>query len=132
MREIKFRLLNEDNKIVGYEKWYCGAYNSPSMKDYFVAIPRWLYGKDNKYWNPEFIRHVNKQQFTGLTDKNGVEIYEGDVFNLGDIKIIYVIEHEDCYFIGRQIEHESTIGLKYWGKEIEIIGNIYENPDLLK
>lgn len=55
-------------------------------------------------------------QFTGLFDKNGKEIYEGDITLLGDIT--RVVEFKDGSFIG-------------WHNECEIIGNIYENPNLI-
>jgi len=56
MREIKFR-LRRCGKVVGYERW-----NN--------LIGKWC--------NADFIPHLDKDQYTGLHDKNGVEIYEGD------------------------------------------------------
>lgn len=70
-------------------------------------------------------------QFTGLKDKNGKEIYEGDIINNGDINIKYVIEFIESGFRARQLGNQSTIGLEYWRKQIEIIGNRWENPELL-
>lgn len=76
-------------------------------------------------------------QFTGLTDKNGKEIYEGDVLSNSTGKIDKVIFYENGFF-GKS---KSNMGKNhYWYnplcvdyiKNKEVIGNIYENPELLK
>jgi len=74
-------------------------------------------------------------QFTDLQDKNGKEIYEGDVVKAADedsphIKK-WVVDFESGRFVATN--SRDTIGLHYWADiQIEIIGNIYENPELLK
>jgi len=64
---------------------------------------------------------------TGLLDKNGKEIYEGD-FVEDDMKQkeAVVMEYGEWRVYGRSLWQESK------SKRIEVIGNIYENPELLK
>ena len=70
-------------------------------------------------------------EYTGLKDKNGREIYEGDVYHQGDTNILYVVEYKGASFVGKQIRSSSYAGLEHWKDRIEVIGNIYQNPDLL-
>ncbi len=73
------------------------------------------------------------QQFTGLHDKNGVEIYEGDVcvWYINDIERV-----GEIYYHSQSFEMRSpSLGYIGWDAnrgEIEVIGNIHETPELLK
>ena len=82
-------------------------------------------------------------RFTGLHDKNGKEIYEGDILNVGEnlvCEIVYVDKNvEDygdeihCAFHAKVYIHNKTIPLdSYLKNNCEIIGSIYENPELLE
>lgn len=69
-------------------------------------------------------------QFTGLTDRKGVEIYEGDLAQ-NDKKVGVVVWHNGGFYINPQ-NTLHYFGLEFWKNNIEVIGNIHEHSDLLK
>ena len=77
---------------------------------------------------------IEIMQFTGLKDKNGKEIYEGDIISpvmmCGTITSGTVIFHSGS-FMAKQIGAEWLMDDLYRYDYIEVIGNIYENPELL-
>ena len=72
-------------------------------------------------------------QYTGLKDKNGKEIYEGDIDSKGRV-VEYKIDMSGYYLMknwgGFHLCHSQNV-LNGCIKHVEIIGNIYENPELL-
>lgn len=70
-------------------------------------------------------------QYTGLKDKNGKEIYEGDL--IGEIEFVVPVEfHDGSFTVGNsQSAWEWLCARSRKGLDTEVIGNIYENPDLL-
>lgn len=130
-REFKFRLRDENNKIVGYEKWCEDVFNMETKKDYYVANPRWLYSVGGDNWTLGLIEHRYKDQFTDLCDRDGKEIFEGD--------IVEVIKSEGNYkgyvvFIagGFQVQL-GQLGIGFRGHDsVKILGSVHQNPELLK
>lgn len=108
MREIKFRAWDEKDKKMIY----------PTHGLFNIMLP-------------VSSNMCEVMQFTGLKDKNGKEIYEGDiVYNEHDEKGYYPVE----FYNGMFCIEDTTFPIwkgntkDFW----EIVGNIYENPDLLK
>ena len=76
---------------------------------------------------------IHVMQFTGLLDKNGKEIYEGDIVaDRSHTDLIFAIEYDNehaGYYMPEAFEEECRWPISE--VELEIIGNIYESPELL-
>ncbi len=69
-------------------------------------------------------------QYTGLKDKNGQEIYDGDILSLNELILPVTFYNGSFHIIGNPNQGASPL-IQDRAKNFVIIGNIYENPNLL-
>lgn len=102
------------------EMWYLG----PVMDDFNPV-----------YYENELGKTWEIMQSTGLKDKNGVEVFQGDIVRCTrgcPHEVVWLQEYAGMYVGGMPAWYLSGLSEGYaWTGEEEIIGNIYENPELL-
>lgn len=126
MREILFRGKRLDNREWAYGYLVQAVKSTKfwidcSASDGIVAI--------------HFVEPSTVGQYTGLTDKNGVKIFEGDIlrFSTGTLHEVVFEQRNGHAYFGWVVN-----GLETWNfdcdflRKLEVIGNIHDNPELLK
>lgn len=141
MREIKFRMWEKKSK-----KMY--DVERINFKDHH------LYMWNSKFYSSSLLnfKDVELMQYTGLHDKNGKEIYEGDIVRVKFRKGFWKYKDKmyygykngsveycvDCFIVYINGYKETIYPLSSFGDTgkpiewLEVIGNIYENPELLE
>ena len=126
MREIKFRCWGKESgrmfspssiSFKGSTVWVCDVHGS------------------NIYEYELVVGNTEVMQYTGLLDKNGKEIYEGDIIKLESGSFRTIVFHEGCFWFTEDVDMEKEANRHPAFMNLgpyEIIGNIYENPELLR
>lgn len=125
MREIKFRIWVKEKKAI-FEVILID-YVTKKVTYILERIGHLLNIRHDKFNDIEFM------QYTGLKDKNGKEIYEGDIvkFLNGIFEVIWC--NEKASFILKNKEYKEFLNFIYENNNgMEIVGNIYQNLELYK
>ena len=133
MREILFRGKGSDNRSWFYG-WFCRyPFGSWPLKDAIIPSEE----AENGYHRFVEVDGATVGQFTGLCDKNGKRIFEGDIVrcvSFGSERILIVVWDADEFdFKATNGETQYGSNFTYLGncEEIEIMGNIHDNLKLL-
>lgn len=124
MREIKFRAWDKDAETMVFQSESGGEYC------WHIDVEEiWIENIVEDYTSK-----IELMQYTGLKDKDGVEIYEGDILNYGHYKNSHKVIYRNACFWGESIERGDPIGIGLYNalEDLEVTGNIYENPELLE
>lgn len=118
---IKFRAWDKDEHEYFIDGSAGTLFNLVCCDDLSMMIP------DNYIW----------EQFTGLKDVNGKEIYEGDIiksnYKYAQQKVSQIIiEDGNSYILGEDLATGNEMLVSDHANEIEIIGNVHANPELLE
>lgn len=132
-REIKFRAWDKENE--------CYLYDIQRAYDMLSGCIKYCDGEDAVYEEECFAGFLDNEQYiieqyTGLHDKNGREIYEGDVLDIGlrnqDGKPVIAPVSYETYAAGYVLDNGGNGIWQRLTKDCEVIGNIFEDKQLLE
>lgn len=145
MREIKFRAWLKENYLERYG-WDKRAEELGRMrKVHSIHLNKKKVIISSKYGGNISVpfQYIELMQYTGIKDKNGVEIYEGDVVKINDDYDTYGKNAGEIYEVyfnagGFRLKPKYDTHKRgdrgFWldnGNDVAVLGNIYENPNLL-
>ena len=122
MRQIKFRVWNGQQMEYDIMAGLLGAFYVQGIDENDSA--------SMSPFNTKYFDDTPLMQFAGLLDKKEKEIYEGDIIRKGRNK--FIIEFRDGGFEMVGIGFVCVARFCSAYRDIEVIGNIYENPELLE
>lgn len=124
MREFKFRAWDT-------EKQEMATVNFIGLNDYEVGME----DEECRRWRATYPYVCRLMQYTNLKDKNGKEIYEGDILKVkvddGEANLYVKYTNGEYRVVNEGRWEDSLYAYMYFG-DVEIVGNIYENKDLLR
>lgn len=138
MKEVIFRGKDLNSGVWVYGNFYCDKEQTDNgapehyYREYDIQVPYIYDGKKH------YLIDINTiGQFIGRKDKNSLKIFDGDIIGENEIfnanyKVIY--NENSCKFSGEKINDRdcNTLDFPQLSDCGEVIGNIYENPELLK
>ena len=139
MRNLKVRAWDEQNKVMHNNFQYISSGCADNDWVIFISDIHTLGNSETNPFtntNPYFAMQLKKMEFIGTTDKNAVDIYEGDFVMckhgwLGLVSYYNNRAHFACEeIVIKRVNSHGPI-FEDW-KELEVVGNIYENPEVLK
>lgn len=123
MREIKFRAWDT-------EKQEMATVNFIGLNDYEVGME----DEECRRWRATYPYVCRLMQYTNLKDKNGKEIYEGDILKVklddGEANLYVKYTNGEYRVVNEGKWEDSLYAYMYFG-DVEVVGNIYENKDLI-
>jgi uncharacterized phage protein (TIGR01671 family) len=123
MREFKFRAWDT-------EKQEMATVNFIGLNDYEVGME----DEECRRWRATYPYVCRLMQYTNLKDKNGKEIYEGDILKVklddGEANLYVKYTNGEYRVVNEGKWEDSLYSYMYFG-DVEIVGNIYENKDLI-
>ena len=145
-REIKFRMWIKERKMMVYvDDFYRDGICESLCPFGSLECDEWYPMCDAKLLKFLYSLSVDKRyvlmQYTGLKDKNGKEIYEGDIVRhvkSPSVTFYYVVEWDDK-LAGFRLKWKTGGGIYYLDfyvevlpDKLEVVGNMFENPELLR
>ena len=139
MREILFKAKKKDWRKLPKEEWWVEGYYGFCRKcHYILPVVNEIIGYDEREDEWIKIDLDTLCQYTGLTDKNGKKIWENDICEMvyNGVVYVYVVvwDKTELDFKGTNGKENYGRNFEYLGccEEIEVIGNIFDNEDLLE
>jgi hypothetical protein len=108
MRDIKFRAWEAVNRQMNYDPRFIAWESAAGMP---------LYAINSANKEPDVVL----MEYTGLQDKNGRDIYEGDILKGSNGGLVKCEDALRVFYSSADV-----------ARQLEVVGNVYENPDLLK